>query len=362
VSEPRTLHDKSLAPAREELCLITGATGFIGGHLARGLVREGYAVRCLARPSSDTSRLEELDVQIAIGDLTRSDSLAHAVAGADYVLHCGALVSDWATTREIVGVNVQGTRNLLAASLGASVRRFIHFSTTDVYGHPEDTRIDEAYTATRFRNWYAQTKLDAEAEVRRAALTSQLAQAHKQARALETVVLRPATVYGPGSADVVGEIARAIRGGHMLLVDRGRALAGLCYVENLTDAAVLALRHEAAPGHAFNVSDGVGVTWKQFTDGLAEGLGCAGARWSLPYWLANGIGFSLEHGYRLLRGATGLSVPPLLSRQAVQVLGRSQEFTSRKLRELLGWEPRVGYAAGLTATLDWLRREHLEPE
>ena len=123
------------------------------------------------------------------------------------------------------------------------------------------------------------------------------------------MILRPATVYGPGSTDVVGEIARAIRGRHMLLVDRGRAVAGLCYVENLIDAALLALRHEAAPGQAFNVSDGLDVTWRQFTDGLAEGLGCPQVRWSLPYWLANGLGFSLEHGYRLLRRATGLSTP-----------------------------------------------------
>jgi nucleoside-diphosphate-sugar epimerase len=201
----------------------------------------------------------------------------------------------------------------------------------------------------------------AEAAGRRAARTRAPHHPHDEVRVLETVVLRPATVYGPGSADVVGEIARAIRGGHMLLVDGGRTPAGLCYVENLTDAALLALRHEAAPGHAFNVSDGVGVTWKQFTDDLAEGLGCAGARWSLPYRLANGIGFSLEHGYRLLRRATGLSAPPLLSRQAVQVLGKSQEFTNRKLRELLGWEPRVDYAAGLAATLAWLRHEYFDP-
>ena len=138
---------------------------------------------------------------------------------------------------------------------------------------------------------------------------------------LEAVILRPSTVYGPRSTDVVGEIARAIRGGHMLLVDRGRAIAGLCYVENLIDAAVLALRHDAAPGQAFNVTDGLDVTWKQFTDGLADGLGCSKVRWSMPYWMANGIGFSLEHGYRALRRTTHMTVPPLLSRQAVQVLG-----------------------------------------
>jgi nucleoside-diphosphate-sugar epimerase len=99
------------------------------------------------------------------------------------------------------------------------------------------------------------------------------------------------------------------------------------------------------------------VTWKEFTAGLAEGLGCSPARLSMPYWMASGIGFSLEHGYRLLRRITKLTTQPLLSRQAVHVLGRNQDFSNRKARELLGWEPRVDYATGLAATLDWLQSE-----
>ena len=70
----------------------------------------------------------------------------------------------------------------------------------------------------------------------------------------------------------------------------------------------------------------------------------------MPYWVANGVGFSLEHGYRLLRTHDGPDVQPLLSRQAVQVLGSDQNFSSRKARELLGWEPRVDYPTGLEAT------------
>jgi nucleoside-diphosphate-sugar epimerase len=338
-------------PATEELCLITGASGFIGGRLAGRLLDEGYAVRCLVRASSDTSRLGRLDVELAVGDLTSPSSLARAVEGCRYVFHCGALVSDWATTQELTRANVYGTRNLLETAVGASVRRFIHFSTTDVYGYPGGTAIDETHTAARFRNWYAQTKLQAETEVRRV----------ESAHSLETVTLRPATVYGPGSVDVIGEIARAIEGRHMLLIGGGRAIAGLCYVENLIDIAVLALRHAAAPGHAFNVSDGRGITWRQLTDDLAEGLGCPKARLSLPYWLANGIGFSLEHGYRLLRRAFALSAPPLLSRQAVQVLGINQDFSNLRAREVLGWEPRVDYREGLEATLAWLKAEQLEP-
>jgi len=347
VSGEAPLRGKPVDPTRDHVCLVTGATGFIGGHLAERLVKEGYQVRCLARETSDTSHLDNLDVEIAVGDLTSARSLARAAAGCRYVFHCGAMVSDWATAREIAGINVGGTRHLLEAAVAASVERFIHFSTTDVYGYPGGPAIDETYTATRFRNWYAQTKLAAEAEVRRV----------EKEHGLDAVILRPTTVYGPRSTEVVGEIARAIRRGNMLLIDRGRAIAGLCYVENLVDAALLALHHEAAPGQAFNASDGLDTTWKEFTDGLAEGLGCPPVRWSLPYWMATGIGFSLEHGYRLARRTTHLHTPALLSRQAVHVLGTNQDFSNRKARELLGWEPRVDYAAGLDATLAWLKAD-----
>jgi nucleoside-diphosphate-sugar epimerase len=330
-----------------EVFLITGATGFIGAHLAKRLVREGHAVRCLVRDGSDTSRIAGLDVELTPGDLRSAPSLAEATRDCRYVFHCAALVSDWATKQEIAETNVAGTRRLLAACAAAGVERVVHFSSTDVYGHPGGAAIDESFTTARFRNWYSQTKREAESEVGRA----------REAFTLDVVTLRPATVYGPGSTSVIGEIAQAIRAGTMLLIDHGRAIAGLCYVENLIDAAVLAGSRSAARGETFNVTDGLTTTWREFTAALAEGLGCPGVRWSISFPLASGIGLALEHGYRLLRLATGLTAPPLLSRQAVQVLGIDQDFSNRKLRTLLDWEPRMDYAAGLRATLDWLAQE-----
>lgn len=333
-------------PASGDLCLVTGASGFIGGHMARRLLSEGYRVRCLVRATSDTSELGRLDVELTPGDLTSASSLRSAARDCRFIVHCAALVSDWATIEEMRQINVAGTRNVLEAAVAASVERVVHFSTTDVYGYPGGRSIKEDYVPERFSNWYSETKREAEAEVRR----------YGAAHGLDAVILRPATVYGPQSDDVVGEMARALRGGQMVLVGGGHAIAGLSYVENVVDAGVAAIQHHAAQGQAFNVTDGVGITWRRFLGDLAEGLGCRPPRWSLPYGLAYGLAFSLEHGYRLLRRTTRLRTPPLLSRQAVHVLGRDQDFSNAKARELLGWEPRVSYRDGLQATLAWLRQ------
>jgi nucleoside-diphosphate-sugar epimerase len=337
--------------SRGDRCLVTGATGFIGGHLTQRLVREGYRVRCLVRRTSDTSLLESLDVDLARGDLTDARSLVRAAEGCRCIVHCGALVSDWATIEEIRQVNVAGTRNMLEASTVASAERFVHISTTDVYGYPRRRGIEEKHVPAGFSNWYSETKRAAEAEVRRI----------ERARGLNVVILRPATVYGPRSDDLVGEMARAICARQMLLVGGGRAVAGLLYVENLVDAAVLALRNDASLGEAFNLTDGLDITWKRFLDDLAEGLGCPGPRWSVPYGVAFGIAFGLEHGYRWLRRTARVTTRPLLSRQAVHVLGRDQDFSNRKARETLGWAPRVSYQHGLAATIGWLRQEYLTP-
>ncbi|HET9721220.1 MAG TPA: NAD-dependent epimerase/dehydratase family protein [Solirubrobacteraceae bacterium] len=327
------------------LCLLTGATGFIGGHLVRRLVEEGRPVRCLVRPTSRTEPLERLGVELAVGDLADPASVSRAAAGAQAVLHCGALVSDWATVAEIRRANVDGTRNLMQAALGAGAAQVVHFSSTDVYGHPNTTlEIGEDTAPSRFSNWYSRTKLEAESEVRRVAATG----------AISTVILRPATIYGPGSVNVVGEIARAIRSRTMLLIDRGRAVAGLCYIDNLLDAAMLALQSPPSAAQTFNVTDGLDTTWRQFTGDLARGLGHPEPRLSLPYPVARGLGLAMEQTYRLLRTSAGLRTPPLLSRQAVDVMGRDQRFSNARIRQRLGWEPRVTYEGGLRATLDWL--------
>jgi ornithine--oxo-acid transaminase len=324
--------------------LVTGASGFIGGHLARRLANAGHCVRGLVRPTSDTAELRQAGVQLVTGDLTDPASITRAVHGCRFVVHCGALVSDWATREEITRVNVEGTRHVAQAARAAGVRRLVHLSSTDVYGHPGRGPVDESFLGGPWPNRYGESKLASESEIVTAADGG-----------LDAVVLRPATVYGPGSDMVIGQIARAIRGRHMLLIGRGHTDAGLLYIDNLVDAILLALEHPAAVGQTFNLTDGLNVTWRQLTDDLATGLGAPPVRLSLPSGLAVRLAAGLEDGYRVLRRTTRLTLPPLLSRQAVGILARDQDFSARRARELLGWEPRVGYADGLARTLTWLR-------
>jgi len=337
-------------PDGADICLVTGATGFVGAHVVTRLLKEGYQVRALARATSDTSHLEALPVEIVTADLTDPVSLKRAVTGCRYVVHSAALVSDWASVNEIKQANVTGTSDLLAASIAAGVERFIQISSTDVYGYPGGAGVDEHHAANGFRNWYAETKQEAEGAV----------QAANRLDGLETVILRPATIYGPGSKETVGEIAKALKaGGMMLLVGGGKADAGLCYVENLVDAIVLTLRAENIAGEAYNVCDGVDITWRQFTSDLADRLGFAHARISMPYPVAYAIGAALEHGYRAVHSQTGLTTRPLLSRQAVQLLGLPQSFSNQRLREQLGWAPRVEYDDAMDLTAAWVRDEYL---
>ncbi len=332
-------------------CFVTGATGFIASHLVERLLQEGFLVRCLVRKSSNTDYLDQLNVNLVYGELTDLESLRKGVQGCDYIFHCAAFVSDWGTIDEIRQINVTGTRNLLEVALEHSSCRFIYVSTTDVYGHPKKKNISEEQPyPTNFCNWYTQTKMEAELEVLHF-------HTHHQ---LPVTILRPATVYGPRSVNVIGEISDAIRSGQMLLINNGKANAGLCYITNLIHAIILVAESELAIGKCFNVADNSQVSWKQFIDDLADRLGQQKKYYHMPYGVAYALGWLLENGYRALRMATGLKFSALLSRQAVQVMGREQDFNTDKIQSLLDYQAIVDYKTSLQETVKWIKKSKSE--
>src|SRR5438552_1483235 len=116
------------SPPMPRTFLVTGATGFVGSHVAEAPVARGDAVRPIARAGIDTALLDKLGAAIVRGDLTDADAVKRAAAGADVVIHCGAKVGDWGHVDEYRKVNVEGLRLLLDAVKGKPLARFVHVS------------------------------------------------------------------------------------------------------------------------------------------------------------------------------------------------------------------------------------------
>ncbi|UCD78692.1 MAG: NAD-dependent epimerase/dehydratase family protein [Desulfobacterales bacterium] len=145
-------------------CLVSGGSGFWGSHLVEALVRRGEKVRVLVRPTSKTDHLAKLGVELCPGDLGDIQSLRKAAQDIHKVYHCAALAADWGRWQDFEKTNVVGTRNFLQAALEGGINKFIHISTTDVYGYP-DSPVDET-APFRFRGWpYGDTKIKAEQPV-----------------------------------------------------------------------------------------------------------------------------------------------------------------------------------------------------
>jgi dihydroflavonol-4-reductase len=142
------------------LILITGATGFLGHNLCEHLAAQGYTLRALARPTSETAFLEELGVDIVLGDVTDAASVGAAMRGCAYVVHAAARFRLWGPPEPFVRTNVEGTRNVLQAALAANIKKFIHISTIIVVGpqKPGVVITEEIPCSPYPGDNYAQTK------------------------------------------------------------------------------------------------------------------------------------------------------------------------------------------------------------
>ena len=322
--------------------LVTGASGFLGGRLAQVLVARGEVVRILARPGGDLRHLTDLPLEVVQGDLAAKESLAAAVKGVTHIYHCAGCSTDWDPWDVFYAANVAGVRNLLDAALQvSSLQRFLHVSTTDVYGYPA-VPCNESHPLTDVGLPYNRTKCQGEECVCEASRRS----------GLPVTVVRPATIYGPRSKDFVIEIAKLIRQGAMAVVDGGRSPGGFSYVDNAVDAIIRAATLPETFGRYYNLADGTGVTWRHYVDALADGLGERRPWINIPSAIAFPLARSLESTHRLLR----LPGRPLLTCNAVYLLCRNQEYPIEGARRDLGFSPAVSFDEGMGRTVNWLKK------
>ena len=168
--------------------LVTGAAGFLGGHLVDMLLDRGDEVRAMVRPVEDASRLQELaGVEVVHGDLTEPESLKRAVQGVQQVYNVAAKTGPWGPEKVYQAINVRGLADLINASMDAGVQRIVHTSSITVYGHHLHGIVTEDAPFHAEDNPYSRTKIAGEKLI--ASLVKD--------RGATVVIVLPSWFYGP---------------------------------------------------------------------------------------------------------------------------------------------------------------------
>jgi|SRR5579875_696707 nucleoside-diphosphate-sugar epimerase len=330
----------------DRLNVITGATGLLGSHIAEHLRLRGERVRALVRPTSDTTFLKQLGVELVTGDLTKPAGLPGILDGADVVYHCAARVGDWGPWRVFQREIIDATANLLGACHAVGVGRVLHVSSIIVYGHPhlgDACFTEDEPLGQNLWLWdhYCRAKVRAE-ELCRQYLG-------------ELTIVRPSWIYGPRDRTTLPRLLKALDAGRVAIIGRGDNLLNIVYAGDVAEGAIRAANHPRAKGQAYNLSSEGEITQQDFLDLLVEELERPRIRRRVSYRLAYWGGFLSEVIGRMIR----LRRPPHLTRYAVALVGRPTRFSIAKAREHLGWQPRIGVVEGLRRTLEWYRKDYL---
>jgi dTDP-glucose 4,6-dehydratase len=310
--------------------LVTGAGGFIGSHLAERLVQLGARTRALVRYRSNGSRgwLSQSphaeEIEVLAGDVCDRDSLARAMDGVEVVFHLAAFIAipySYQVQHSFVRTNVEGTLNALQAARGAGVKRFIHTSTSEVYGTARYVPIDEAHPL-QTQSPYAATKAGAD----------KLVESFGKSFDLPVVTLRPFNTYGPRQSEraiVPTIIAQCLAGRRLRLGDL-RPTRDMNYVSDTVEGFVRAAVSDRAVGRTINLGSGREISIGDLARTIAGLLGVAA---------------EIEQDDERLRPA-GSEVGRLLADATLA-------------REALGWQSTVSLDEGLRRTIEWMR-EHLD--
>lgn len=308
--------------------LVTGAGGFIGGHLVERLVRDGAVVRGLVRYTSrdDRGTLDWIspeivaDVEVVAGELRDIESVERAIEGAEVVFHLGALIAipySYVNPRDYMEVNVLGTLNVAQAVLRHGVGRMVQTSTSEVYGTAQSVPITESHRLEP-QSPYAASKVAAD----------KLVDSFRRSFDLPAVVLRPFNTYGPrqSARAVVPTIVTQALAGDTLRLGSLDPRRDLTYVEDTVGGFVAAATVPAAVGRTIQLGTNHDSSVREIVDLVSDILG------------------------KELR----VELDPSRVRPAASEVERliSGPFVAE---EVLGWKPSVDLREGLSRTIEWTR-------
>lgn len=325
---------------RKERILITGATGFTGGHLCERLSREGHQVRALVRDQSRCSELSRWGVETVTGDLRDPESLKGAAKGIDAVYHIAALFRPENVSRkEMWENNVQGTKNMLDAAVNAGVQRFIHCSTIGVHGDIKNPPANEE-TAYGPGDYYQESKTAGE----------KIALQYMRDAKLPIVIFRPGGIYGPRDLRFL-KLIRPIKAGRFIMLGSGEVVYQMIYIDDLVDGILLCGTREEAIGKVYILTGGEPTTLNQLVRVIAEALGVR------PPWLRFPVTPVYIAGFLCELLFKPLGINPPLYRRRVDFFRKTRCFDISKAKSELGFCPKTDLKTGIKLTADWYR-EH----
>lgn len=321
--------------------LVTGATGFTGGRMARLLLAKGHRVVAFVRSLEKAKNLTGLGIECREVDLKSRESVADNFADIERVFHIAAAYrTEHADRSEFFQVNVEGTRNLLEAAKAHGVKRFVHTSTVGVQGRIDDPPADEEY---RFlpSDHYQQSKLEGELLAR---------EYFKEG--LPGAVVRPVGIYGPGDTRFL-KLFKPINKGVFVMIGSGKILYHMTFVEDLCQGFYLAGTHENAKGQVFTIGGPEYTTLRELVNRIADILDKPRPKLRVPFgpvWVAAWLCETLCRPLKIS--------PPLYPRR-MEFFQHSRAFSIEKARRFLGYEPKYGLREGLAKTAEWYKREGL---
>ena len=319
-------------------CLVTGAAGFLGSHLVRRLLDDGYAVRAVIRNTA--LRLEHPKLEVFRGDVEDAERMLEACKGIDTVFHTaahlallGGSAASEAYRKSAYDANVGGVENLIRACHGQGVSRFVHTSSIDVCFNSEvNIEMDEHTPyATNMSCLYTETKIEGEKR----------ALAANGEQGLLTTSLRPDGIYGPGNNLMLDEMFHQVTKGRLVAtIGFPGALHDHVYIDNLVHAEILAAKHlvPGSPvcGRAYFVADRHPLPLFEFMRPLIEGIGHRIPKLNIPYRPV--LGFLRLWQYLHFR--IGLPAPPF-SPHEIRKLAISHRASDEAAQRDFGYHPVV---------------------
>lgn len=313
---------------------VTGGTGFLGSRLITMLVEARWQVRALHRAPADAAELTALGAEPVQGTLDDPSALARAIGDAETVFHAAALFKMWAPASDFERVNVDGSRNILAAAKAQSVKRFIQIGAGATVMGDGKPMLDVTEEAPRaFPKWAPYISSKARAE--------ELVLAAQDPVGMRTMVILPPMIWGRGMPMLEETIAN-VKAGRFAWPGGGRSRMSTANVLNVCHAAILAAEHSPG-GRAYFVTDGEHRTLREVMGTLLDTRGVDPGNRSAPL----GFAWFLASVMEAVWGTFGLKGEPPLTRQMLRLIGWDFTMSDRRAREELGYAPVISWEEGI---------------